>query len=322
MKKPAFLLFLFSFFLLYFSNSTAMALETDQFHAAAYELKDASAQINEYVQERMNRAISRANEKKLNCEELSDAVMTEIVGKHSISQISQFAKTSPEIERFPEDSVSSKDYIKQSIYKDAGFPFNLGLIARTINVGGVYIGTDKLGHFALIGRNYFRRFLELRKSGLSSVQAEKETVLKGIAQEVHFLGYTLGGVLSYGDLEANYQGLQFARNLCEGANPFIIKKEKEWQLNPYRTFDIRKIINPKMDESFVPAFWKPNLWKKVKPVIKEVYCDLKHHPLYLSRIAFYQSRMEKNRNDEFVKEFFATRPKFIRSLENIDRLCE
>ena len=306
-------------------TSNVWALETDQFHAASRVLKESSGPINEYIQDKFDIAIKKANEKKkqLACAELADDVMSEIVGRFSISKISQFAKNSPDIERYPDDSVKTSTYINEiSIYAGAGFPFNVAKISRTINVGGVYIGTDKLGHFALVGRNYYRAYQDNLKKGMSKRDAEKAAVLKGIKQEVHILGYTLGGVLSYGDLEANYQGLQFAISMCEGENPYLVKKNGEWTKNEQRIADIKNIINPKMDESFMPAFWKPNLWKIVAPNIKDVYCELKDNPLYIERVKSYQTRIESNRNDDYVKEFFSERPKFNRELENIDDLCK
>ena len=103
----------------------ALALETDQFHAASRVLNDSSEALNSYVDDKFNRAIVTANEKnkKVSCPEVADMVMSEIVGKFSISKISQFAKKSPLIERFPDDSLNSWEYIESSIYKDAGFPF-------------------------------------------------------------------------------------------------------------------------------------------------------------------------------------------------------
>lgn len=316
MKKTAILTLLFT--------QSVFALETDQFHAASHVLADSSKYINEYVDDKFEVAIKKANEKdkSIACRELADDVMTGIVGKYSISKISQFAKKSPEIERFPDDSVSSNQYIKSSIYDGAGFPFYFGIISRTINVGGVYVGTDKLGHFALVGRNYYRRYLENLDKKMSPEEAKKDSVFTGFKQEIHILGYTLGGVLSFGDLEANYQGMQFAISMCDGENPYLIKENGQWVRNTKRPFDIKDHINPKMDESYKPAFWKPRIWNKIKGNIKDVYCDLKQNPLYIERIKSYETKITVNQNDDYIKEFFSQRPKFDRSLEDINKLCE
>lgn len=302
-----------------------MALETDQFHAASKELKESSEPLNEYVIDKFERAITRARgtRKTISCQVLANDVMSEVVGRFAISKISQFAKNSPAIERYPDDSVTNKDYLNEiSIYKGLGFPFNIVKISRTINIGGVYIGTDKLGHFALVGRNYYRAYLKNLANGMSKLEAERSAVMKGIKQEVHILGYTLGGVLSYGDLEANYQGLMFAISMCEGENPFLIKKNGQWMRNEKRTFDFKNIINPKMDESYLPAFWKPRIWKKIAPNIQDVYCELKHNKIYQARIKSYATKLQPNRNDDYILEFFSTRPKFDRKLEMIDNLCD
>lgn len=311
-------------FLTLFLSQSVFALETDQFHAASYVLKDASSQINGYIEDKFDRAIEAANkkDKPVVCRELADDVMTGIVGKYSISKISQFAKKSPDIERFPGDEVSQHEYIKSSIYDGAGFPFYFGIISRTINVGGVYIGTDKLGHFALVGRNYYRRYLENIDKGMSKEEAKKDSVFTGFKQEIHILGYTLGGVLSFGDLEANYQGMQFAIAMCDDSNPYLIKENGLWKKNPNRVFNITEHINPKMDESYKPAFWKPRIWERIKPNIEKVYCDLLKNPLYTERVKSYEAKIRTNQNDDFIKEFFSQRPKFDRSLEDITKLCQ
>ena len=314
-----------SVLLISFLPLSALALETDQFHAATTILQDASPALNNYVTTKIQKALDRANQKRksLTCEKLSDEVMTEIVGRYEISAISTFAKTSPDIVRYPDDTVGMQEYVNQSIYRDAGFPFLLfGVLSKTINVGGVYIGTDKLGHFALIGRNYFRRYLKLKSEGLSETEAIKQSVMKGIKQEVHLLGYTLGGVLSFGDLEANYQGMMFARSLCAGENPYLIREKNEWKKNPLRSFDIRNYINPKMDESFQFAFWKERIWKDIKPALAEVYCDLRSSQAYQARIKSYTARVERNQNDAFVEEFFKNKKEFDRASRDLNKLCQ
>lgn len=317
MKKTLLLILLLS--------SASYAVETDQFLAGSHVLKDSSDSINEYINNKFEAAILKVNEKKREyaCRNLADDVLSEIVGRHSISALSKFAGTSAEIERYPDNSIKMHDYINDlSIYARAGFPFGLVAISRTINVGGVYVGTDKLGHFSLIGRNYYRAYLKNLDKGLSKKEAEKAAVVKGIGQEIHFLGYMLGGVLSYGDLEANFQGLQFAISMCESENPYLIKKNGDWIKNPERTFDIKNIINPKMDESYKPPFWSPRIWRRIAPNIKNVYCDLKENPLYIERMKFYESKISINKNDDYLKDFFKDRPKFDRNLENIDSLCK
>lgn len=306
--------------LLVLAPITSFALETDQFMAAPYNLKDASGPLNEYVNSEIDEAVSDSKSDE-SCADISDRVMTEIVGKYSISKISQFAKKSPDIERFPNDSIKDREYLKQSFYREAGFPFNFAKISRTINVGGVYIGTDKLGHFALVGRNYYRRFLREIKDNSDELVAEKATVMNGIRTEVAVLGYTLGGVLSFGDLEANYRGMMFARSLCTGSNPYLVKKDNIWKRTD-RKFEITEHINPRMDESYRPAFWKPNLWEKVKPLIAQSYCELKSNPVYIERIAKYPAMIVENRNDKFIEEYFSDKPKFDRKLRDIDQLCE
>lgn len=300
------------------------AVETDQFYAAKTVLKDSTEIVNNYFEDKFERALNKSDKYDASiksCRKLADDVMSEIVGKFSISKVSAFAHRNPEIDRFPDDSISDGDQFRSSIYKNARLPFKVAHVSRTININGVYIGTDKLGHFALIGRNYYRRYLENLKK-MNRAEAEKAAILTGISQEIHFLGYTLGGVLSFGDLEANYQGLQFSISMCEGENPFLKYENGKWQRNSKRSFSIAHFINPKMDESFNHSFWRPSLWNNIKNTVKEAYCDLKTNPLYIERVSFYKQQLTANPNDLLIKEFFKNKPEFARENESVEALCQ
>jgi hypothetical protein len=304
-------------------TGTVQAIETDQFIAATVSLKDSSPLINNYIREKMHIAVSKANRRGKGpayCQKLASNVFTEILGRFSISKISRYAEEAEEFERFPSDDLSMGEYMDLSIYQMAKFPINMVGLSHTINVGGIYVGTDKLGHFALLGRNYYNRYRKYNRRMKDSVAAQKKSIMKGIRQEVSLLGYTLGGVLSFADLEANYQGLRFGIEMCQGENAFLQFADNQWQINTQRPFDIMEYFNPKMDETFNLNFWRPNLWKKINPDVAKVYCSMLESPLYKNRLDFYQSINVPSYNDELMAEFLINNPKFDRSTQTIECL--
>lgn len=313
---------LISLFIVLSSNS--WSLETDQFLAADKVIKDSSIVLTKYFLKNIDKAIDHANKKnqdKIECREIADNVLTNLVGKYSISKISQFAKKSPEIDIFPDRTISDGDYSDMSFYEKGPIFIKIVPFARTINLNGIHMGTDKLGHFSLVGRNYYHNYLSYIESGLSNEAALKKAILKGFKTEKGLLGYGVGGVLSFGDLEANYQGLRFAIDMCEGENPYLVKNNNRWELNQLNKFDLKKYFNPKMDESFNFSFWRPYLFKMIKKKMNNEYCSILKNPQYVERMAFYKSILVENYNDKLVKEYLLTIPKYDRKLEDVESFC-
>lgn len=315
---------LFVVLFLAFTSFSAKAIEADQYLSSFEEIQDSSAAINDYIHQSMDRALKRFNDRRRGadrCQDLASEVFTQMVGRFSISKISQFAATSPDVDRFPNLDVDMKEYFNISIYQDAKFPINMVGLGRTINIGGVYVSTDKLGHFALLGRNYYNRYKRYAKRW-GEEKATVKTIEKGIRQEIVFLGYVLGGVLSFADLEANFQGLRFGKEMCQGDTPYLLYNvaNSAWVKNPARTFDVKNYFNPKMDETYNQNFWRPNLWKKVKDKVKESYCQLLQTESYVNRLQFYASLVEENKNDEVIRDFISNKPKYDRSVQTI--ICD
>ncbi|MBY0414052.1 MAG: hypothetical protein K2Q18_07795 [Bdellovibrionales bacterium] len=308
--------------------------ETDQFYASGATIKDSSAEMNNFFHGRIEFALSEVNKENpdMNCRLVAKEVLDHVLGKFSLvhyikerdfSKVSVFTQTSPLIDRFPDESISDHDYRKHSIYENRTFPSNLVGIARTLNLNGVYIGTDKMGHFSIIGRTYYKNFLKALDDGLSEEEAQKKAIQKGFKQEVAFLGYTVGGTFSYGDLEANYQGLQFGRNMCEGENPYLVKAGSLWVHNPKNQFDIKTYINPKFDEAYNVSFWSPGMWKRMSKEIKRDYCKNNADKVFQARYKSYQSFGSiQNFNDEMIAEFLKEKPKFDRQKQLLGVDCQ
>ncbi len=314
------------FFLLSFFSLSSYSLETDQFLAQNANIKDSGAVLDRYFNLQIEKAINEANtsSKNKSCRDISNLVMDNLVGGKyfAISAISRFATKSKEIERFPDDSVSNKEYVKMSFYENSDILLKVVDFARTINVYGVHMGTDKLGHFALVGRNYFHNYQSNLKDGQEKDEAIKNAILKGYKTEKGLLGYLSAGVLSYGDMEANYQGMKFAIDLCEGENPMIIKEDDYFIKNPNNIFKMNKYFNPKMDESFNFSFWRPGQYARIKEKLEKSYCESRKNPIYLERTKNYPNLVSFNINDQLIREYIWTIPKFNPKLEDFTKFCQ
>lgn len=300
------------------------AAETDQYYASKAVIRDSSNEMNGFFHERMQAALDKVNDKKkgISCKLVAKEVLTQVLGEfdivdyaktRSFSKISVFTQKSPLVDRFPGESVSESDYRATSIYRNRPFPLNVVGVARTLNINGIYIGTDKMGHFSIVGKAYYSNYLEALDKGMTESQAQDEAMRKGYQQEIAILGYTIGGTLSFADLEANYQGYLFGRNMCEGENPYLVKKNDMWVQNPENRFDIRKYVNPKYDEAYNPNFWNGRVWKHMEGEIVVAHCENKVEPAYLARVDYYKTIDKESYNDVYLEKFLTKKQKYDRS---------
>ena len=315
--------------------NTLLAAETDQFYARDAIIRDSSDELNVYFHKRIELALNKVNQspKEESCREVALEVLTQVLGEFNLvvyakertfSKVSKFTQEDPSVDRFPPDSLDQKIYRKGSIYKNRPFPTNVVGIAQTINVDGIYMGTDKIGHFSIVGKAYYSNFLDALNKGASVEEATVIAIEKGFKQEIAILGYTVGGTLSYADLEANYQGLMFGRKMCEGALPHLENLGGKWIHSSVHPFDIRAYVNPKYDEAFNESFWSNRVWKKMKKEIIHGYCENKTNSNYQARAQSYLPRVQETINDDLIAKLIKNKPKFDRKqqLHNLNLKCE
>lgn len=136
----------------------------------------------------------------------------------------------------------------KSIYTDKGTP----CCVRSLKVNGTIVGLDKVDHFFGNGGILWKKLLELKQlQDMSEVDWKDSDIEKAILdfnsnQEDSSWGLE-GGVKSYGDLAANWEGLKFWRNLFEGKNPYV--KCKDGKLLVNRKFKIQDYFSDAMNEA-------------------------------------------------------------------------
>jgi len=131
----------------------------------------------------------------------------------------------------------------------------------------------------------------------------RRAVRFSIATERTIWGGSTSGILSLGDLEANYQGLLFYRGLCGGADPELTLSPAGWRLK--RPFDLRDYVTPEWDESWQPNIFTPSRWAKVKPVMAR-YCGLLLDPEIQRQRAAYAARDRETPTEAMIRELVAS----------------
>ena len=200
------------------------------------------------------------------------------------SRLQRFVETS-DVEWHPRRGVSYWEYRAQSVFRRSAFSFFIPM-ARTVRIGDVYLGVDKLAHVFGIGRRYYLRYQKMRRNGRMPEEAQEQTIIWGFNMELYFLGGYLEGIISHADLEANFQGLRLARDMCEGEAPYLVRGDDGWRFS--RPIDLRDYVNPAFDESYNSNHFFKMQWRVVEPILVSEYC-----PRYASEEV--QRRMERYR---------------------------
>lgn len=138
----------------------------------------------------------------------------------------------------PAQAATKYKGVNYGIWLQPFFP----ILNPTMKVNGICIGSDKLGHFAEQGAQYF--VMARRTTGKTVADAEDF----GERTEGGGFGLQTTGVFSNADLEANRQGLKFYDDVAA---------------NPSLTFDIASYISSKWNEEANPNFYESSVAEKV-----------------------------------------------------------
>ena len=298
----------------------ALGAETDQFLTWDIELEDCFGPLNDYFNQEIEVVLHKLNQRKkpvTDPVEVIEAIYLRVFeGLHS-SRIREFLNTSPDVDIYPPRDVTTDEYRKMSIYKRPLFPYIFPM-ARTVRVGDVYCGIDKIGHFFGFGRRYFWRYTQVRAQGMDEVEATEHVMRVGMQQELSLVGMLVDGILSYGDLEANFMGFQLAKDLVLGGDPIVQRGENGWRLT--RPVDLRGYVTPNFDESYnVSRYWARRK-KFVLPRLAELYCGETESAMVRDRFARYSEHAPSffmNWLDKYLDE----RPPDPRETQALEVLC-
>lgn len=268
----------------------AYAGETDQFLVWGVELEDCSGALNRYLNteaEMFLEKINRSRRKSYDAEELARKLYRHFFRGIHASRLRNWLQHSSDVERYPDPSVSYFQYYKMSIHGVPSFPYILPM-SRTIRIGEVYCGIDKLSHFFGFGRRHYEDYLRLRAKGYAEEQAMEKIVLAGVVWENTLVGKLVDGIFSHADAEAAFQGFLMARALCGGESPRIERRGDKWLL--VRPIDIRPYVSPDFDETYNPSHYWALRKRFVLARLKRRYGDQIQSPAVQERFARYALR--------------------------------
>lgn len=196
----------------------------------------------------------------------------------SVTQIEEFEKIlrSPEMrDQYPGRVVCYGERFA-GVYEHAFLPFDVRAWAHilffssTIRVYGVYVGTDKFGHFTDEGINYYFEYRKWHDAGASESAAVARAVRlgsHGIMSEDGLLGLAANADYANGDISANFAGFLFYRNLTEPMRlkgriypSMLVRDGPFWKIaddvRPDSGFFAR-FISDHLDEALNPGFFEP-----------------------------------------------------------------
>jgi hypothetical protein len=188
------------------------AAEIDSVTTRNVALESSRPVINQIFNHRISEGIASANRKGFGIQMLGDLELykeREYCDEETLyselrkaiygSGIATWGLEGYQLDRQLRDLLVDNSYslpLNDSIYRDIdyleGISLNLKELSDVVNVDGVLIGTDKLGHFFAEGWRYFE-MVEFEKQRLP------EALAWGREKESGLFGYTTTGIFSYAD---------------------------------------------------------------------------------------------------------------------------
>jgi hypothetical protein len=282
----------------------ARGLETDQFYAWTTPLSDSSEALNQHINAEIDQVLQRVNARP----DCSCATARQAIQRHLhypfITQVELWILNTPYISRFPHTSEEERTFRQTYLYSGRSpfDPVRWMPASPTIEIGGVRMGADKLGHFFSVGgwiEGPYRRAVE---KGASSDEAIEQAIVAGLWAERTILGGGASGVVSPADMEANYQGLLFYRSLCDGPEPALGHDSDGWHL--VKRLDLRAYVTPEWDESWQPNIYAKSRWAKIRPSM-ERYCPQLDDPLVQAQRAAYAQRDVRTPTETLIERMVA-----------------
>lgn len=299
------------------------ALETDQYYAWGRPLADSGDALNAKVNLELEAALAEVNAvdagRGTQCREILDVVKARYT-MFIFQRIELWAARTEVLARIPATPDEEFAYRQNWIYRDLAW-YDLARSvppSPTLEIDGIRFGTDKISHFFSEGHWYYKWYESALEGGASREAAEELAVRRGIQLETTVLGGFISGVMSVGDLEANYQGLLFYESLCDGEQPLLVHTETGWALR--EPFDLRPHLSPEWDESYAPNVVRPGRWDRVRGAILS-HCPMLLDPSVVALRRYYATRDVETFSERIVREMVAAGTLADPAHFGLDYLC-
>ncbi|QMT59103.1 hypothetical protein [Legionella sp. PC997] len=266
------------------------AEETDQFTLPPGELQDIGPAASYRLYEVLEKSIAQTNaeiQMLLPRAKKSRHAATQLAARRKDTYIADliYTNTGPGfprwLRRLPKDSnpmMHKEVWPWKTVYWlvfSQSPLFVIGL-APTINMYGYHFGTDKLGHFFMMGHTYYKIYNYFLDHGKTTQQAHAAIVTYGQILEQTYLGTLINGVYSNADLAANYAGWKFYMNLAHSVNigeqtlpPILVLNGDKWEfskhVNEYNLLE--PYISDNLNEAYNPcryAFMRDQIRRQIK----------------------------------------------------------
>ncbi|MBF0362364.1 MAG: hypothetical protein HQK49_15210 [Oligoflexia bacterium] len=253
------------------------AEETDNFLSWGEKISDSSEIINKHFNQIIKHRLDKINRSIMNrsCWRVAMRIAIDTNGWIE-TNTSKWINKNSEIDRIPRYPTSQHEYLNKSIYREENKSKFLLNSCPTININGIYFGSDKISHFFGMGIVYFMSYSRGLRKGLDKDDIYEKVTNLGLKSEMGLAGLKSSGVLSYADIEANFQGLLFFESLCLGDKPYLDVVDGEWVMT--RDLDLRDYVNPYFDETYYNSVYSPKRWTLVKQHLLP-FCDKKKNNL-------------------------------------------
>ena len=266
---------------------SARALETDQYTPPPAPLADISPQVQQRVRAAIQEVVSRTNVSYLEHRRrektdwlpfakdrhraAADRLQTEDAIAERLGDLLGYGLPECALEtwvrtnRFPQGEHLFAPSMGKSIYgaNPFGKPPTLQELSPTVNLFGVYLGLDKVGHFFQQGHQYYEAYRKAERAGGDPAECLRRAVAVGVGQEDGFFGLLTVGVYSNADLASNYAGLKFFLNLTRPVvvngrrlPPILAKRQELWEINPELPTDfLRPYVTDHWNEAVNPNLY-------------------------------------------------------------------
>ena len=343
-------------------SCSAWAREVDNYLAWGVDIEDSGPQLDQYMRQRMADALKVVNEDKsiyvvegkppqgrnekvqekyFSCTLSAVKLMRAAFFNPTYQQIESYLDNDPAIDRYPrrpgsrdpalrssqgelpaDGYMSNREYLNTSIIGTS--PFNVPL-SRVVNVHGIYTGADKFGHFTSFGPRYLMKFRNQVLDGASFDEAFQGVLEFGYRSERNIVGMTFTGVFSRGDLEANYQGMEFIYSLCQSTSPVRLHFNGQyWELLNLDRFTMKTWVNPEWDESYNTSIYSEAKWRKhVTPGFERGnYCQQLASPWVQAQKHRYAQYVDTSLNQQLEDQWLPLHfPDFDPREHSLDYFC-
>jgi hypothetical protein len=282
------------------ASVSVQALETDQFYAWGKPIEDSTHYLNAWVRLQIQDVLdTRVNGKRRDCQAVINLVQKRL--QNSIYQpIELWINSTDLVDRVPRGIEEYRDYRKSYLLsKTVPLDTARGLLpSPTIAVGRIRIGSDKLAHFFSEGWWYYQ-WWQKHQDKFSGDELQRKLLQYGVELEWWVQGKLLTGVISAADMEANYQGFIFYRQLCGGDEPLLYMQDGGWHFSA--AFDISSYVSPEWDESWNANIYSKLRWKGIRETMAG-YCPMLQGEWVQQQRAYYAELDTQTPTEDLLDE--------------------